>query len=1522
MRKRIILILVVLGVVAGLTGGIWWYVRRSTGWRLLARAQVAMQAGNSKEAAELAGRYISKYPSDWQGYHWQARAYTRLGRYPEARERLNKVLAEAAAGRMKVDEVDCRLLLASTYADAARRALSAPDAYKQPAVLKSAIEQFGMANQELEKIKVEDATRALDVHEPAGRNWIDIGNARRQLAELHGQSAKTAQAAGDMSKHDAEKAAGKTELAEAEKAFDKATAELMTVVMKAPSRGTAANPLVQLCMDRNDTKSLAVAREAIMSLEDPPPLAAMLLATEELGETARSEDPTGNREKLQKACRVLDDIIKRHPDVNQVKVARARLALVQGDDPHAERLCKEVLEKDPRNGLARLIRAELMSRRGDLAGAEGELFALKPDFPRWAEAHAAYARAALASGKQELARTAWRDVTKIDPNHPVARRYLAESLLKDGLPEEAFKDAKVYYEAWPGDPAAIRLYVVLAKRTDQPTLATDALEKALKDYRDRPDVLMAVAEGYAVLGDNEKAAKALRDASDVKPTTTKARLAVARALMLTDRVAEAERILDAQLAEKPGLPQPEVCFELGRLYARTGRTLQAVEKYRTAVQQDSANPAYKLALARALFESGELEECSSTLEGLSPSDPEVGYLRLQLQLARGEAPGGEEILGQIAAAGRSGLPVAVAYMRSGRPGQCVDICLAELKKTPEQSQLRALLGQAYLALGQRAKGIEQLKLALKSAPAQPSVYRDLAQVLAPGADIEKVAKELHAVPNARAEMVGMACGWLLERQRKFPEAADVYGKLAEHGSTPEPSRNRARLYRARSLASAGQVDQALAELDRLAGDEALRKEVERHRAELLIGTKRFPEAQAALAKMRADAVKQKDADVLGRVIPLYARMERFDDALGGCDDLEKLRPNDPRTFLLRGSVLLAYGKTDEAVNAYGKAVEKQPGNIMLYLRLAGVLDAAQRPSEALQALDRLAALGKTGEAVALFHRGGMLARWGLQSQAVKCLEQLAGLGYSTSPRFRLQLGRSLARLGQKDRAAGVLEEIPLHAAEYVASRQILANMAQDTDAKLSILRDLDVARPGRAGVLTQQLAVLLEANRPSDAVKLFQDFAEKLGKDRPLPLTASHLAVRTMLDVGEHKAAEELALRIHTQTRHPLWRKLAALVILDEKPKDAEALLPDAAQADLQDALVGLCAAVRAGDAQAVKKWGTRLEQIDEQGKRADPPRPVAAAYKVLVALARGDAEKARLALAELKAAGGMDGIVAAELVSSAEGNPKTAEEAITLLKASVAGEVGLASAGASWALDLLKSRPTCQWAAAVVMSARPDAGTWRNIGKTLEPKDCALHKAVDALVLVTEGQHEQAAKLLAEAAQAGLTGPTLILQRANALEQAGRLPEALKLYRQSWDSSKNPYAGNNAAYLMTRLYPEDPAKLGDAQAIMEGALKNVPGAPAFRDTLGWILHLRGDKGGACVELRRAVKGLPDSPEVHCHLGLAEVAAGNRAMGAWHLEAAVHLGERLKAEGKNTKAHDEAVARAREALKQVGQASS
>jgi tetratricopeptide (TPR) repeat protein len=478
---------------------------------------------------------------------------------------------------------------------------------------------------------------------------------------------------------------------------------------------------------------------------------------------------------------------------------------------------------------------------------------------------------------------------------------------------------------------------------------------------------------------------------------------------------------------------------------------------------------------------------------------------------------------------------------------------------------------------------------------------------------------------------------------------------------------------------------------------------------------------------------------------------------------------------------------------------------------------------------------------------------------------------------------------------------------------VAATLEDTDDAKLAILLQAQKVKPDSSALAVQQMDILLRAKRPADALKVFREFSARRPAGSLMPDEVRGAALQALLETGDLPGAAALAAQAAQQSGNSRWRSIAILFAYALKPDSAKALLPETSDAGPYEALLGLLVAAETG--QPVAPWKKRLDQHQQALSQMKPPQSLNPSHRILAALVAGAMDEAKDGAATIRSAGNIGRQAADELMASAGRNPKSPQEAAGLLKATLASEFGMPLLARTWAIQILKARPTCQWAAAIAFQTRPDGAMTQEILNILQPSGCLLARMAQASMAAEQKQYAKAAEIWQSAVQMEKGNTDSMLGLAMALEQTGRPADALLVYRQVWDVTRNPIAANNAAYIVSCLYPKDTAKLGEARLWAEAAVKAAPDIPGFRDTLGWIAYLHGHSDEALQSLHRAVKGLPNSPDVHFHLGMAEMAAKHTDFARWHLQAAVALSDKLKADGETLSASTLAAAEgARQAL--------
>ncbi|HVG39491.1 MAG TPA: tetratricopeptide repeat protein, partial [Pyrinomonadaceae bacterium] len=187
--------------------------------------------------------------------------------------------------------------------------------------------------------------------------------------------------------------------------------------------------------------------------------------------------------------------------------------------------------------------------------------------PELAAAHQALGAAHHVALRLDDAVLEYARAVELDPKLAAARRGLADLRRATGKPDEALVLYREQLAADPKDLAA-RAGVVLSlfeagKKED----AESELTTALKDEPRNLPLAVGAAYWYAAQGDGERALEYARQAVAIEPRYTWAQIALARAMLLQKRPAEAEQSL--RTAKRYGR-FPTLDYELANALATAG----------------------------------------------------------------------------------------------------------------------------------------------------------------------------------------------------------------------------------------------------------------------------------------------------------------------------------------------------------------------------------------------------------------------------------------------------------------------------------------------------------------------------------------------------------------------------------------------------------------------------------------------------------------------------------------------------------------------------------------------------------------------------------------------------------------------------------------------------------------------------------------------------------------------------------------------------------------------------------------
>ena len=707
-------------------------------------------------------------------------------------------------------------------------------------------------------------------------------------------------------------------------------------------------------------------------------------------------------------------------------------ALYQSDPAAARKLIEEVLERDPSNANAYVVRSEL----------------------------------ALLGTDTDAALTAALTARELAPGDPRSHRAVGtvyRSIVREKLLRKEAVDPSIH----EGALAAFET----------------ANELGDNHWWDRHEIAL-VYEHWE--GHEEDAKQAWRDAfaaaraQEDRPGMRICASSAARYGRITRDRALVRWALEQRSAMDPGhLPTVLRLAELAdEEEAGAGEAI-----WRDALASDPADPNRHAAFASYLAQSGRRADALSHLEALDPSlaaDPVIRVRLLETWLADGQTDRAGALLAEMQADDPDGPYTRYARariaMEAGRAEEAADL-LRVLSTEIERADLYRLLSEAELALGDTDAALRALEqsIELRGYVSQPDLRRRL-RILAPREDWDAVLetlREMRQRGHSFDPLERLYMARALYHRGEFPRARRVLEPLLredppnvaavlvhaqfEAGTNPDRSRELLEEVLAQRPRAQGVIT-ALVRLDRLQGkpEQALARIDEGTQADTRSPDLRFLRAQL-LAELGRTEEAERDARALvsqgsQRAPALLAAIleieGRTNDAIAV---YEEHRANLRALDLWQlGRLYLESGDLPKARAALEEALERNPQLHVARNDLAYTL--AELGSDLDRALD-LAGQAKSAmpDSPAVADTlGWVYYRRGLNEPAVvEFREAIAGAKKSGRPvpaDFHYHLGLALQGLDRTDEARAELERALAVDPEHEGARRAQAELANASGA--------------------------------------------------------------------------------------------------------------------------------------------------------------------------------------------------------------------------------------------------------------------------------------------------------------------------------------------------------------------------------------------------------------------------------------------------------------------------------------------
>ena len=490
--------------------------------------------------------------------------------------------------------------------------------------------------------------------------------------------------------------------------------------------------------------------------------------------------------------------------------------------------------------------------------------------------------------------------------------------------------------------------------------ATEQATAATKLAPDDPEVRILNARLMLQRKEQEAGIKELDAALAMDPDLVDAILLRAAVQAITD-AAGGLKILDDAIArldreKSKALRQVRIA-----ILAQQDRKADMEQGFRELIRDFPKEEAFQYQLARFYASEGRVDEAEQVMRSVVSLVPDDVNARL-------------------------GLAQFLAQMRS--PEAAEKALEAFVAENPNQPELRAALGRLYEANAKPDAALEVYeelaKRDPKSRPGLTARVRVAALRIGKGA-IDEGRKLVDAVlvdepDNADALLIRAG---LRVRDQKFDDAiADVRTVLRK-----EPENTRAMLLMARTHTLMNEGVLAKDAYRRLLAADPKNPEAPRELAALEAVGKNLDGAEEVLRTRLK--VAPGDVDAGSRLVNLLGAQKAWREAEEEARRIAALPDDQGVGQFQLARVLRAQGRNEEAIQAFRKALEKNPGWPIALEGLVSALTEVGKPEEAMRPLKEFRAKYPQDLSVK-FLEGGVLARGGDKAGAEKVFNEIVG----------------------------------------------------------------------------------------------------------------------------------------------------------------------------------------------------------------------------------------------------------------------------------------------------------------------------------------------------------------------------------------------------------------------------------------------------------------------------------------------------------------------------------------------------
>lgn len=874
--------------------------------------------------------------------------------------------------------------------------------------------------------------------------------------------------------------------------------ELKNVLQKYPNSGEARYLLGKQLFERGDVSSALIelerAAEAKFDDNQVVPLMAQALVVSGKHRKVIEEMSSRQLSKPEAQAELLTTIASAHAREGNVAMASDAI--------------EQALKAAPKAEVALLAKAKLLAAKGDAEGAAAGVEALLAVHPKSDEGWALKGDLLMRKpDEQANAMAAYRKALESRPSQVHSRAALVALQMSRGELDAAGKDLEEMRKHAPRHFSTSFLDAQMATQKKDLPRARSIYQAMLKSAPDHLLLLISAAEVELRLNALAEAELLSSKAVSLAPTNVAARRVLGQTLVRRGLPEKAVQAL-SPVVQRQDAP-PDMVALAAQAYMMSGNSREADALYARLSKQKLTDPRLRTIVATATLGRSSPEAMLTELQSISAADTGVSA-DLAIVNARIQAKQWDAALKAIEAIERKQadkplpflLRAQVLAQKQDLPGarQALEAALA---KDPSYLPAVSALAALDLTEKQPEAAKQRFKTLLERDPKNTTAMLALAELAqrtqAPPSEVlGHLQKAVDTDPQAPAPRFALID---YHHSRGDLRAAQAAANAAV-SALPENIEMLERL--ARVQLRAGETDQALSSFGKIATLQP--KAVAGHlgQAQAHLASSNFAQAQRSLERVLEREPNHLEAKVMQ--VTLLVGQKRFKEAQDAARALQAERKDEAIGYMLEAEVEGAQGRWDQAVPALRTAASK-PVTGGAQMRLHFALNRAGKVAEAeAHAEDWLKKHPR--DVAMLFYLGDFAQSNGRTDLAERRYRQLIDI----APNHALAMN-NLAMLLLQQKKPGALPLIDKALTLLPDSPPLLDTQAQAYAAAGQVDKAIDAQNKAvqlapRSAAFRLTLAKLyVSADKPRDARRVLTQMADEGLKMRD----AEREELRTML---------------------------------------------------------------------------------------------------------------------------------------------------------------------------------------------------------------------------------------------------------------------------------------------------------------------------------------------------------------------------------------------------------------------------